>query len=333
MDDTSHDRQRNRDRTTPDFETVRRAVLKAAGASAALPFAGAAAGRPGGAADAARDHHGGDGSPADIDPIFGRVSAEPSPCHGDAPADCVEEFPEPIRPDHEVEMRIGIPGLLFALGASGVLSEETTAALNEAVADGEIDPETDPDRALFENTVTVAGRDLTGTDIAGMLVDTLGFYFGPTAVHVRPGDVVLFGAETPDHSVAAYHERHGRQNRVPDGVGPISSPLVPVQGYWLYRFGTEGVYDLYCPPHQVFGMVARIVVHDGDGPVPGPGVEDTGRPPADENFLPHVLGGLDPNLPSSHEALANDVLDPEHVVDRGSVSRETLVAAHREGGE
>lgn len=89
------------------------------------------------------------------------------------------------------------------------------------------------------------------------------------------GEVALFGAESPDHAVAAYHERHGRQNRLPDGVGPVSSPLVTVPEYWLYRFETQGVYDLYCPTHDPFGMVCRIVVTDGD--VPDPSVENVGE--------------------------------------------------------
>jgi hypothetical protein len=176
--------------------------------------------------------------------------------------------------------------------------------------------------------------------------------------------VVLFGAEAPDHAVAAYHERHGRQNRVPDGIGPIASPLVPVGGYWLYHFPVEGVYDLYCPPHQTFGMAMRVVVYGGDDAengddgmddagtdgnggdgsdgdsdgsdgdshgagIPAPSIEQTGRPPQAENAIAGILGGLDPNLPSSIEVLESDALEPATVVESGRVSWETVVAEHR----
>ena len=257
-----------------------------------------------------------------IDPIFGLPAATPNPCGGDADESCFEEFPRSTRPSHEVEGLIDLPEPVGAAAEHG-LSAETTENVNAAVADGEVD-----DSELDSPNQEVHGIDLTVLEIATALAGTRGFFFDPAGIHVEPGDVLLFSAETPDHAIAAYHERHGRQNRVPDGVGPISSPLVPVGGSWRYRFEEPGVYDCYCPPHQTFGMVMRVVVHE-DGPVPEPSIEDTGRPPIAENFFPVVFGGLDPNLPSSAEALASPALAPEQVIDDGQVGWDRVVEAHR----
>lgn len=267
------------------------------------------------------DNRGGGPEPNDLSPIFGYASAEPSPCLGDAGEDCFDAFKAPVRPSHEVELHIEVSDTLLALGEQGVLAPETVEAINAAVADGEL---SDSERTELDEQVT---DDLTAADVAELLVEATGFHYEPTGLTVEPGDVVIFTAETPDHGVAGFHERHGRQNRLPDDVGPIASPLVPVGGYWLYQFETPGVYDLYCPPHEVFGMVMRVVVTDGD--VPELSVEETGRPPLPVNLLPVFLGGLDPNVPSSAAALDSDALAPENIVDAGTVSWEDVVSEHR----
>ncbi|AUV82309.1 hypothetical protein C2R22_12200 [Salinigranum rubrum] len=258
-----------------------------------------------------------------VDPVFGFAAMGPNPCaSGDD--SCLERFPEQIRPSALIGMHIGIPGLLFGVAESGVPSDQTTATINAAVADGSLSGDQLPGGA-----VTVGGDRVPIRAIAGALVDTVGFHFDPAGLLVSPGDLVLFNAASPDHGVAAFHEQHGRQNRVPDGVGPLSSPLVPVGGFWIAHFETEGVYDLYCPPHGVFGMVVRVVVWDGD--VPDLSVENTGRPPEEENALPSILAGLDPNVPSSAEALESEALDPANIVSRGEVGWHEVVEEHRAG--
>lgn len=99
------------------------------------------------------------------------------------------------------------------------------------------------------------------------------FYFAPTGLYVEAGAVVKFVLATPDHTVTAYHPALGRTQRVPDGVPPISSPVLGAGTYWLYEFETPGVYDLYCAPHEPFGMAVRLVV----GEASGPGVDGTTR--------------------------------------------------------
>mgnify|MGYP006280775777 CR=1 FL=1 len=308
-----------------DLGVDRRAVLKAAVASTTLGVAGTASAR--GASPERGPGTGDAGSnPNYIDPIFGKTAAEGNPCLGRADTDCFGEFRPPVRPDHEVEMLIGIEGLVFGLAEAGVLTSAQIEALNTAVADGSLAG----DDSLLDFAVEFDERPVPARVIAEALLATHGFHFGPAGVHVRPGDTVLFSAESPDHAVTVYHEGHGRQNRVPDGVGPISSPLVPVGGYWLFRFETTGVYDVYCPPHDPFGMNMRVVVSEGDT-VPPLDVEQTGRPPTAENALPSILGGLDPNVPSSAEVLASDALDPAEIVAEGTVPWHRVVDEHRQG--
>lgn len=95
------------------------------------------------------------------------------------------------------------------------------------------------------------------------------FYFEPTGLHVQPGDTVRFVAATPHHTVTAYHPAQGKPLRVPEGVPPFSSPVIPVGETWSYTFDTPGVHDVWCAPHEIFGMVMRIVV----GAPTGPGAE------------------------------------------------------------
>ncbi|WP_435063837.1 cupredoxin domain-containing protein [Halobaculum sp. EA56] len=339
------DRAKREDRFDTSIAAARRTILKAAGASAAIGVgSGVAGGRSrGGTAAHGSEHGDGSRGPPHIDPVFGKAVAGGNPCanagDGEPPGDdCFDEFRPPLRPSSEVEVHIDVPGILFALASQGVLSEETTASINEAAADGSIAGDDDtlhkPDQSVTVDLPGGGTEEITVRQIARLVATMVGFHYDPAGLRVEPGDVVLFSAETPDHAVAAYHERHGRQNRVPSGAPPVSSPLIPVGGYWLYRFEDEGVYDLYCPPHQVFGMVMRVVVYDGSGDVPT--VEDsvdpgTGRPPEDENWLPSVLGGLDPNVPSSAEALGTNALDPERIVSEDAVHWEEVVAEHRGG--
>ncbi|WP_416841031.1 cupredoxin domain-containing protein [Haloferax sp. DFSO52] len=328
------------------FPIARRNLLRAAGASAVLLGMGAGTavaqsdededenGDDSGNGDSSQDDENGDDGPGpdDIDPIFGYASAALNPCAGESGADCFEAFDESVRPSHEVELHINLPEELFAFAEPGILTQAEIDEINAAVADGVVDAD-ELSNPNFEVTVGPEGEEVTLTilEIAELLAETTAFHYEPVGLTVAPGDVVIYSAETPDHGVSAYHERHGRQNRVPEGVGPISAPLVPVGGYWLFRFETPGVYDFYCPPHQIFGMVSRVVVTDGD--VPELSIEETGRPPEEMNILPLFLQGLDPNLPSEAAVFESEALTPENIVNEGSVSWETVVEEFRGGEE
>ena len=135
------------------------------------------------------------------------------------------------------------------------------------------------------------------------------FYFEPVGLFVEAGSVVNFVFATPDHTVTAYHPALGRTQRVPDGVPAISSPVLGGGTYWLYRFDTPGVYDLYCAPHEPYGMAMRVVVGEATGP---------GAEPVSTEEPAH--GDPRPPYMTAATVLADEALAPDAVVDAGAVS-------------
>lgn len=172
-------------------------------------------------------------------------------------------------------------------------------------------PQIRPDHVVeLHQGITIGGNELPA------------LHFHPTGLHVEPGDILMFQLHSPHHTVTAYHEQLRGGQRVPDGVGPFSSPVLPVGGYWLYRFGEEGVYDVYCEPHEFTGMVMRIVAYDGEGEVPsGYGPKVKGPTPINLINKGECLGFTSPpfHVPSSLEALTSDALSTSNIVDSGEV--------------
>lgn len=99
------------------------------------------------------------------------------------------------------------------------------------------------------------------------------FFFEPVGLYINPGDTVTFNGLSPHHTVTAYHPLHGKPQRVPDGVEPFSSPVIPVSHTWSYTFTIPGVYDIWCAPHEQYGMVMRIVVGEATGPATEPSTD------------------------------------------------------------
>lgn len=130
------------------------------------------------------------------------------------------------------------------------------------------------------------------------------FFFEPVGLFIAPGDTVRFLAPTPHHTVTAYHPLQGKVQRVPDGVEPFSSPMVPVGGSWEYTFTVPGVYDVFCGPHEQYGMAMRIVVGEASGPGTAP-VED---------FSPFGAMG------AAGTVLNDPALNPQRIVEVGSVA-------------
>jgi len=130
------------------------------------------------------------------------------------------------------------------------------------------------------------------------------FYFEPVGLHIEPGDTVRFIGVTPHHTVTAYHAQHAKSHRVPDDVPPFSSPVVPVTETWEYTFDIPGTYDLWCGPHEAWGMAMRIVVGEPGGPAEEP-VTD---------FSPEGVFGV------SGAVLNDAALASANIVDAGQVA-------------
>lgn len=87
------------------------------------------------------------------------------------------------------------------------------------------------------------------------------FYFDPVGVHIQPGTTVRFVIENGSHNTAAYAEANGKPQRIPEGAQAWSSEIGED---FEVTLTAEGVYDVYCLPHESLGMVGRIVVGDPD---------------------------------------------------------------------
>jgi plastocyanin len=90
------------------------------------------------------------------------------------------------------------------------------------------------------------------------------FYFDPIGLRVDPGTTVRFILENDVHNSVAYHPDNDRPLRIPEGAEPWASPIFTEPGAsFEVTLTEEGVYDYFCLPHEMMGMVGRIVVGDG----------------------------------------------------------------------
>ena len=133
-----------------------------------------------------------------------------------------------------------------------------------------------------------------------MVSDGEDVYFDPIGVWVEPGTTIRFVLMSGVHDTQAYHPSNSTTlMRIPEGAEPWNSGIM---GGILNRETTfevtltvEGVYDYFCLPHEVHGMVGRIIVGD---PNAWP------ARPLDE--LPHPAARE--ALPSVEEIMANRVV-------------------------
>lgn len=170
-----------------------------------------------------------------------------------------------------------------------------------------VDAPVDPDHTVTLHVHLSAPQEACGN-----------FVFHPAGLHIDPGDVVRFDPETEnfqpgpppsgkvagDHTITAYNPVVSRQRRMPEEATPFSSPIVGEDASWLYKFEEEGVYDIYCGPHEPLGMVMRIVVGD---------VENTA-------FGAPGLPGKLPPLGAANNVLTNPSLDPANIISDGPIS-------------
>jgi plastocyanin len=152
------------------------------------------------------------------------------------------------------------------------------------------------------------------------------FHFDPMGKHIDVGDIIRFDFHSPDHNVVPYHLGHGRQQRVPDGEVPFSSPMINPGGFWLYEFNHAGTYDLYCAPHQTFGMVMRLVVGDPADNEYDDEFSDEGRPPTSAEALGNFPGVDEWQLPTSADAFATNALSVTNIVENGPITRSDVAA-------
>src|SRR3954465_14052352 len=86
--------------------------------------------------------------------------------------------------------------------------------------------------------------------------------FDPIGLKVAPGTRIRWVVEANVHTTTAYHPDNDRHPlRIPEGAkpgapDPLGDPGQAVGG----TLTGEGVYDYFCAPHEMAGMVGRIIV-------------------------------------------------------------------------
>jgi plastocyanin len=91
-------------------------------------------------------------------------------------------------------------------------------------------------------------------------------HFDPHVAWVEPGGTVTWKLESGAHDAVAYHpDNDDKPLRMPEDATPWRTELLSEQGATAsHTFGTEGVYDYYCTPHEGVGMVGTVIVGEPD---------------------------------------------------------------------
>ncbi len=94
-------------------------------------------------------------------------------------------------------------------------------------------------------------------------------WFDPVGVLIESGQTVRWinADRGNSHTSTAYHPQNtDHPRRIPAAAEPWNSDyLLPDQTFEL-RFTAAGVYDYFCIPHEIGGMVGRIIVGRPGGP-------------------------------------------------------------------
>lgn len=88
-------------------------------------------------------------------------------------------------------------------------------------------------------------------------------WFGPIGLAVPVGTTLRFVNRDPvnSHTTTAYHpEIFDREPRIPRVAKPWNSDFLLPDKSFEVTLTEPGVYDYYCLPHEMAGMVGRIVV-------------------------------------------------------------------------
>jgi len=92
-------------------------------------------------------------------------------------------------------------------------------------------------------------------------------YFDPIGILAKPGQRVRWRSIANVHTTTAYHPTNMNHSlRIPETAQPWDSGyLLPGKAFEVMLIA-EGVYDYFCVPHEIAGMVGRIIVGKPAGP-------------------------------------------------------------------
>lgn len=122
-------------------------------------------------------------------------------------------------------------------------------------------------------------------------------WFWPHGLAVTSGTAIRFVNRDPgnSHTSTAYHpDTFNRARRIPTAAHPWDSGFLLPDESFEVTLTVPGVYDYYCIPHEMAGMVGRIVVgNPGDAGWDGPSTASHDVPPEVLETLPTVQNILD----------------------------------------
>ena len=100
------------------------------------------------------------------------------------------------------------------------------------------------------------------SDAAGAAVG-----FDPVGVFLQPGQTVRWICDANVHTTTAYSPKNDNHSlRIPETASSWASDfLLPGQTFEV-KLSVEGVYDYFCTPHEMAGMVGRLIVGKAVGP-------------------------------------------------------------------
>jgi plastocyanin len=113
------------------------------------------------------------------------------------------------------------------------------------------------------------GHGSTGDVEVHMRSDAAGAHVGfdPIGLLIEPGQTVRWVCDANVHTTAAYHPNNDNHSlRIPPAAQPWASDYLQPGEHFEVRLTVEGVYDYFCLPHEMAGMVGRIVVGKPAGP-------------------------------------------------------------------
>ncbi len=100
------------------------------------------------------------------------------------------------------------------------------------------------------------------SDIAGGVVG-----FDPIGVLLQPGQTVRWICDANVHTTTAYSPKNDDHSlRIPKEAPPWASDFLLPGERFEVKLTVEGVYDYYCAPHEMAGMVGRLIVGHPSGP-------------------------------------------------------------------
>src|SRR5258708_8257116 len=92
-------------------------------------------------------------------------------------------------------------------------------------------------------------------------------HFDPIGILIEPGWRVRWRCVASVHTTTAYHPKNMNHSlRIPEIAQPWDSNYLLPGHTFEITLTVEGIFDYFCLPHEIAGMVARIIVATPAGP-------------------------------------------------------------------